>query len=80
MADEFEVVELEYSEDDILYYLVDENDEEIGFVIMEDGQEVECYYEGFDGDDYEFAKWRVVKYLLPGWDRAPKVRARRRKR
>ena len=32
------------------------------------------------GDDYEFAKWRVVKYLLPGWDRAPKVRARRRKR
>ena len=54
MADEFEVVELEYSEEDILYYLVDEDDEEIGFVIMEDGHEVECYYEGFDGDEYEF--------------------------
>lgn len=56
MSDEFEVVELEYSEDDILYYLVDENDEEIGFVIEEDGQEVECYYEGFDGDEYEIVE------------------------
>ena len=50
---EFETVELEYSEDDILYYIVDENDEEIGFAIMEDGKEVEYYYEGFDGKDYE---------------------------
>ena len=41
---EFETVELEYSEDDILYYIVDENDEEIGFAIMEDGKEVEYYY------------------------------------
>ena len=65
MADEFEVVELEYSEDDILYYLVDENDEEIGFVIMEDGQEVECYYEGFDGDDYEFAEESPVEATEP---------------
>ena len=31
------------------------------------------------GDD-QFSAWRVVKYLVPGWDRAPKVRARRRKR
>lgn len=53
MADEFEVVEVEYSEDDILYYLVDEDDNEVGFVIEENGAEVECYYEGYDGDDYE---------------------------
>lgn len=55
MSEEFETVEMEYSEDDILYYLVDEDDNEVGFVIEEDGQEVECYYEGFDGDDYEIA-------------------------
>ena len=54
MAEEFEVVEIEYTEDDILYYLVDEDDNEIGFVIEEDGVEVECYYEGYDGDEYEF--------------------------
>ena len=53
MADEFETVELEYSEDDILYYIVDEDDNEIGFALEEDGKEVEYYYEGFDGDDYE---------------------------
>ncbi len=52
MAEEFETVEMEISEDDILYYLVDEDDNEIGFVIEEDGQEVECYYEGIDGDDF----------------------------
>ena len=53
MADEFETVELEFSEEDILYYLVDEDDNEVGFVIEEDGREVECYYEGFDADGYE---------------------------
>lgn len=52
-VEEYEVVELEYSEDDILYYIVDENDEEIGFAILEDGEEVEYYYEGFDGADYD---------------------------
>ena len=56
MAEEFEVVELEYSEDDIVCYLVDENDTEIGFVILEDGEEVECYYEGFDEDEYELVE------------------------
>ena len=56
MAEEFELVELEYSEDDILYYLVDEDDTEIGFVIEEDGREVECYYEGFEGGDYELVE------------------------
>lgn len=44
---EFEEVELEFSDDDILYYLVDEDEVEVGFVIEEDGQEVECYYEEF---------------------------------
>ena len=53
MTEEFELVELEYSEDDILYYLVDEDGVEVGFVIEEDGREVECYYEGYDEDDFE---------------------------
>ena len=56
MAEEFEVIEIEYSEDDILYYLVDEDDNEVGFVIEEDGQEVECYYEGFDENEYELVE------------------------
>lgn len=53
MAEEFETVELEYSEEDILYYIEDEGGVEIGFALMEDGKEVEYYYEGFDGEDYE---------------------------
>lgn len=53
MADEFETVELEYSEDDILYYIEDEDGTEIGFALEEDGNEVEYYYEGFEADDYE---------------------------
>lgn len=53
MAEEFETVELEYSEDDILYYIEDEDGTEIGFALEEDGCEVEYYYEGFDADDYE---------------------------
>lgn len=53
MAEEFETVELEYSEDDILYYIEDEDGTEIGFALNEDGVEVEYYYEGFDADDYE---------------------------
>ena len=56
MAEEFEVVELEYSEDDILYYLVDEDDNEVGFVIEEDGKEVECYYEGYEEDEFEIVE------------------------
>ncbi|MBQ9043897.1 MAG: hypothetical protein IJ111_13920 [Eggerthellaceae bacterium] len=53
MAEEFETVELEYSEDDILYYIEDEDGTEIGFALEEDGVEVEYYYEGFEADDYE---------------------------
>ena len=39
-----ELVELEISEDDILYYIDDEQGREIGFAIMENGKEVEYYY------------------------------------
>ena len=53
MAEEFETIELEYSEDDILYYIEDEDGVEIGFALEEDGSEVEYYYEGFDAEDYE---------------------------
>ncbi len=53
MAEEFETVELEYSEDDILYYIEDEDGTEIGFALEEDGVEVEYYYESFEADDYE---------------------------
>lgn len=55
MAEEFESVELEYSEEDILYFLEDEEGREIGFAIEEDGQEVEYFYEGYEADDYEAA-------------------------
>ena len=48
MAEEFETIELEYSEDDILYYIEDEDGNEIGFALEEGGKEVEYYYEGFN--------------------------------
>ena len=67
MAEEFETIELEYSEDEILYYIVDEDDNEIGFALEEDGQEVEYYYEGFDGDDYE-----LVEVVEPPAEQAAK--------
>ncbi len=51
--EEFEIEEIEISDDDILYYLVDEDDNEVGFVIEEDGVEVECYYEGFEDVEFE---------------------------
>lgn len=35
---------IEFSEDDIAYYITDENDVEIGFALIEDGKEVEYYY------------------------------------
>ncbi len=67
MAEEFETIELEYSEDEILYYIVDEDDNEIGFALEEDGQEVEYYYEGFDGGDYE-----LVEVVEPPAEQAAK--------
>lgn len=53
MTEDFETIELEYSEEDILYYLVDEDDTEVGFVIEENGKEVEYYYEGYDEFEFE---------------------------
>lgn len=42
---EDEVIELEFSENDIAYYLIDEDDNEVGFVIVdENGKETEYYY------------------------------------
>lgn len=55
VEEEYEEVELEFSEDDIVSYLVDEDDNEIGFTLLdEDGNEVEYYYmeeEGTNGAD-----------------------------
>ena len=45
------MLELEFSEEDIIYRIVDENDGEIGFAIMEDGEEVEYYYEEVEVED-----------------------------
>ena len=51
---ETEVVELEIDEDDILYYITDQDDNEIGFAIMEDGKEVEYFY--VTDEDYHIAE------------------------
>lgn len=40
-----QIVELDFNEDDVAYYIVDENDKEIGVCLIEDGQEVEYLYE-----------------------------------
>ena len=74
MAEKFESVELEYSEDDILYYIEDEDGNEIGFALVEDGDEVEYYYEGFDADEYEFVEELVVTTEEPQPQPAPKAK------
>ena len=56
--EDFEVVELEVSDDDIVCYLEDEEGNRVGFVLMEDGEECEYYYvdeddEGSAADDEE---------------------------
>ena len=52
-VEKYETVEIEYSEDDIEAYIVDEDDNEIGFILLdEDGNEIEYYYD----DDEEAAK------------------------
>ncbi len=49
---EEEVIEMEIEDDDIYAYLVDEDDNEIGFVLIdENGDEQEYYY--VDMDEYE---------------------------
>ena len=48
-----EAFEIEVSEDDIAYYIVDEDGNELGFALTEaDGTETEYYYEGVNGADY----------------------------
>ena len=69
MAEEFETIELEYSEDDILYYIEDEDGTEIGFAIEEDGEEVEYYYEGFDADEYEVVSEVVAEVPVAAADK-----------
>lgn len=40
-----EIVELEFDEESVAYYIVDENDVEIGVCLFENGEEVEYMYE-----------------------------------
>ena len=51
MAEEFESFEIEVSEEDILYYIEDEDGNQVGFAVMEDGEEVEYYYEEVEVED-----------------------------
>ena len=52
-----ELIELEFSEKDVAYYIVDEDGNEIGFALTEaDGTETEYYYEGVDANDYAAAE------------------------
>lgn len=37
-------MEIEFSEDDVVYYIVDEDENEIGVCLKEDGKEVEYMY------------------------------------
>jgi len=53
MAEEFESFEIEVSEEDVLYYIEDEDGNQVGFAVMEDGEEVEYFFDG-DASDYEF--------------------------
>lgn len=49
-----EVIELEFDEDDIECYLVDEDGNEVGFTLLdEDGNEVEYYYAEEDAEPAE---------------------------
>ena len=54
--DDFELIELEYTEDDIAYYIEDEDGNELGLAIVgENGEEVEYYYDGVEASQYESA-------------------------
>ncbi len=57
---EEEVIEMEIEEGDIYAYLVDEDDNEIGFVLLdENGEEQEYYY--VDMDEYEIVSEESTK-------------------
>ncbi len=49
--DDFEVLEIEFDEADIVRYVHDEDGNDIGFVLIEDGKEVEYLYVDEDEDD-----------------------------
>ena len=66
MSEEFETVEIDMSDENILYYLYDEDDEEIGFVVEEDGEEVEYYYEWVDSEAYTDLEGTLVDDGDPG--------------
>lgn len=70
MAEDNESIELEISEDDIIYYIWDEDDNEIGFAIEEDGKEVEYYYEDYVEDDYELVEVEELAGFEPYTDDA----------
>ncbi len=44
VEDEYELVEIELDEDDVVRYLEDDEGTRIGFVLLEDGEEAEYYY------------------------------------
>ena len=50
--DEEELYEIEFSDDDVVAYLEDEEGNEIGVVMLEDGEEVEYYYAEEEGVEY----------------------------
>lgn len=58
----YDVYEMEVGDDDIAYYIVDDDDNEIGFALVENGKEVEYYYvtEGDDEDDEAAGVKRVA--------------------
>ena len=51
LSDDYELVELELSEDDIVRYLEDDEGNQIGFVVIEDGEECEYLYVEEDDDE-----------------------------
>ena len=53
--DEYEVIELEYSEEDIEYYIEDEDGVELGFALKDEQGNVEEYYYEGNPADYEEA-------------------------
>lgn len=51
---EEEVIEIEFDEDDVLYYLVDEDDVTVGFVLAdEQGEEAEYYFTGEEIEQFK---------------------------
>lgn len=61
-----ELLELEYSESDIAYYIDDEQGNEIGFALLENGREVEYYYADAPGDKVNHAVSKSVDAAING--------------